>query len=47
MIPHLRSLDTREPEADMAFTAGSDLDTILGVAGDTTITGEKKHGAIA
>ena len=39
MIPHLRSLDTREPEADMAFTAGSDL--------DTTITGEKKHGAIA
>ena len=39
MNPQLPSVDTREHDADMAFTAGSDL--------DTTITGEKKHGAIA
>ncbi|MWV47847.1 3-hexulose-6-phosphate synthase [Rathayibacter sp. VKM Ac-2803] len=44
----LKTMDAGELEADMAFKAGADLVTVLGVAGDSTITGAvtaaKKHG---
>ncbi|KQQ21999.1 3-hexulose-6-phosphate synthase [Rathayibacter sp. Leaf299] len=44
----LKTMDAGELEADMAFTAGADLVTVLGVAGDSTIAGAiaagKKHG---
>lgn len=44
----LKTMDAGELEADMAFSAGADLVTVLGVAGDSTITGAvaaaKKHG---
>lgn len=44
----LKTMDAGELEADMAFAAGADLVTVLGVAGDSTITGAvaagKKHG---
>ena len=35
----LKTMDAGELEADTAFKAGADLVTILGVAGDSTITG--------
>ena len=41
-------MDAGELEADIAFKAGADLVTVLGVAGDSTIVGAvkaaKKHG---
>ncbi|MFG6402662.1 MULTISPECIES: 3-hexulose-6-phosphate synthase [unclassified Microbacterium] len=44
----LKTMDAGELEADVAFSAGADLVTVLGVAGDSTITGAikaaKKHG---
>ncbi|QHC71574.1 3-hexulose-6-phosphate synthase [Rathayibacter sp. VKM Ac-2801] len=44
----LKTMDAGELEADMAFSAGADLVTVLGVAGDSTITGAvtaaTKHG---
>jgi 3-hexulose-6-phosphate synthase len=44
----LKTMDAGELEADIAFTAGADLVTVLGVAGDSTIVGAvkaaKKHG---
>lgn len=44
----LKTMDAGELEADMAFTAGADLVTVLGSAGDSTIAGAvkaaKKHG---
>ncbi|NRD09365.1 3-hexulose-6-phosphate synthase [Rathayibacter agropyri] len=44
----LKTMDAGELEADLAFSAGADLVTVLGVAGDSTITGAvaaaKKHG---
>jgi 3-hexulose-6-phosphate synthase len=44
----LKTMDAGELEADMAFTAGADLVTVLGVAGDSTIAGAiaagRKHG---
>jgi 3-hexulose-6-phosphate synthase len=44
----LKTMDAGELEADMAFAAGADLVTVLGVAGDSTIAGAvaagKKHG---
>ncbi|MDY0913738.1 3-hexulose-6-phosphate synthase [Rathayibacter festucae] len=44
----LKTMDAGELEADMAFKAGADLVTVLGVAGDSTIAGAiaagKKHG---
>jgi len=44
----LKTMDAGELEADIAFTAGADLVTVLGVAGDSTIAGAvkaaKKHG---
>ena len=44
----LKTMDAGELEADIAFAAGADLVTVLGVAGDSTITGAvkaaKKHG---
>ena len=38
----LKTMDAGELEADIAFTAGADLVTILGVAGDSTIAGAVK-----
>ena len=38
----LKTMDAGELEADTAFTAGADLVTILGVAGDSTIIGAVK-----
>lgn len=35
----LKTMDAGELEADIAFTAGADLVTVLGVADDSTITG--------
>jgi len=35
----LKTMDAGELEADIAFTAGADLVTVLGVAGDSTISG--------
>lgn len=44
----LKTMDAGELEADIAFEAGADLVTVLGVAGDSTIVGAvkaaKKHG---
>lgn len=44
----LKTMDAGELEADIAFTAGADLVTVLGSAGDSTIAGAvkaaKKHG---
>lgn len=44
----LKTMDAGELEADMAFSAGADLVTVLGVAGDSTVSGAvtaaKKHG---
>ncbi|MBC7724042.1 MAG: orotidine 5'-phosphate decarboxylase [Burkholderiaceae bacterium] len=38
----LKTMDAGELEADIAFTAGADLVTVLGVAGDSTIAGAVK-----
>jgi 3-hexulose-6-phosphate synthase len=44
----LKTMDAGELEADIAFSAGADLVTVLGVAGDSTIIGAiaaaTKHG---
>lgn len=44
----LKTMDAGELEADIAFTAGADLVTVLGSAGNSTIVGAvkaaKKHG---
>ena len=44
----LKTMDAGELEADIAFSAGADLVTVLGVAGDSTIAGAvaaaSKHG---
>ncbi len=44
----LKTMDTGELEAEIAFAAGADLVTVLGSAGDSTIAGAvkaaKKHG---
>ncbi|MBL0885957.1 3-hexulose-6-phosphate synthase [Myceligenerans indicum] len=44
----LKTMDAGELEADIAFTAGADLVTVLGTAGDSTIAGAvtaaKRHG---
>ncbi|WP_105567387.1 3-hexulose-6-phosphate synthase [Microbacterium halophytorum] len=44
----LKTMDAGELEADIAFAAGADLVTVLGSAGDSTITGAvkaaEKHG---
>jgi 3-hexulose-6-phosphate synthase len=44
----LKTMDAGELEADIAFSAGADLVTVLGAAGDSTIVGAvkaaKKHG---
>lgn len=44
----LKTMDAGELEADIAFKAGADLVTVLGVAGDSTIAGAvkaaKQHG---
>ncbi|NQX11573.1 orotidine 5'-phosphate decarboxylase [Microbacteriaceae bacterium VKM Ac-2855] len=44
----LKTMDAGELEADIAFTAGADLVTVLGSAGDSTIVGAvkaaQKHG---
>lgn len=44
----MKTMDAGELEADMAFKAGADLMTVLGVAADSTIAGAvkaaKKHG---
>ena len=44
----LKNMDAGELEADIAFAAGADLVTVLGVAGDSTIAGAvtaaTKHG---
>lgn len=44
----LKTMDAGELEADIAFAAGADLVTVLGAAGDSTISGAvkaaKKHG---
>jgi 3-hexulose-6-phosphate synthase len=38
----LKTMDAGELEADIAFQAGADLVTVLGVAGDSTIVGAVK-----
>ena len=44
----LKTMDAGELEADIAFAAGADLVTVLGVAGDSTVVGAvaaaHKHG---
>ncbi|MCU1545372.1 MAG: hps [Homoserinimonas sp.] len=44
----LKTMDAGELEADIAFSAGADLVSVLGTAGDSTIVGAvaaaKKHG---
>lgn len=44
----LKTMDAGELEADIAFTAGADLVTVLGTAGDSTIVGAvqaaRRHG---
>jgi 3-hexulose-6-phosphate synthase len=40
----LKTMDAGELEADIAFKAGADLVTVLGVAGDSTIAGAIKAG---
>lgn len=48
VLADLKTMDAGELEADIAFTAGADLVTVLGSAGDSTIAGAvkaaKKHG---
>ncbi|SJM63746.1 D-arabino-3-hexulose 6-phosphate formaldehyde-lyase [Gulosibacter sp. 10] len=48
VLADLKTMDAGELEADIAFTAGAGLVTVLGVAGDSTISGAvaaaKKHG---
>ena len=41
----LKTMDAGELEADIAFSAGADLVTVLGVAGDSTIVGAVKAAA--
>ncbi|WP_104163676.1 3-hexulose-6-phosphate synthase [Cryobacterium sp. N22] len=41
----LKTMDAGELEADIAFTAGADLVTVLGTAGDSTIAGAVKAAA--
>lgn len=40
----LKTMDTGELEADLAFDAGADIMTVLGLAGDNTIIGAVKSG---
>jgi 3-hexulose-6-phosphate synthase len=40
----MKTMDAGELEADIAFKAGADIMTVLGVAGDSTITGAVKAG---
>lgn len=40
----LKTMDTGELEADLAFNAGADIMTVLGSAGDSTILGAIKSG---
>ncbi len=40
----LKTMDAGELEADLAFKAGADIVTVLGVAGDSTILGAVKAG---
>ena len=40
----LKTIDTGESEADLAFDAGADIMTVLGLAGDNTIVGAVKSG---
>src|ERR1700739_1868807 len=40
----LKTMDTGELEADLAFNAGADIMTVLGSAGDSTILGAVKSG---
>lgn len=40
----LKTMDTGELEADLAFNAGADIMTVLGSAGDSTIIGAVKAG---
>lgn len=48
VLADLKTMDAGELEADIAFTAGADLITVLGTAGDSTIAGAvkaaEKHG---
>lgn len=48
VLADLKTMDAGELEADIAFSAGADLVTVLGVAGDSTIAGAvaaaTKHG---
>jgi 3-hexulose-6-phosphate synthase len=48
VLADLKTMDAGELEADEAFKAGADLVTVLGVAGDSTISGAveaaRKHG---
>jgi len=48
VLADLKTMDAGELEADIAFTAGADLVTVLGSAGNSTIIGAvkaaKKHG---
>ena len=41
----LKTMDAGELEADIAFSAGADLVTVLGTAGDSTIAGAVKAAA--
>ena len=41
----LKTMDAGELEADIAFSAGADLVTVLGTAGDSTIVGAVKAAA--
>jgi 3-hexulose-6-phosphate synthase len=40
----MKTMDAGELEADLAFKAGADIMTVLGLAGDSTITGAVKAG---
>jgi 3-hexulose-6-phosphate synthase len=40
----LKTMDTGELEADLAFDAGADIMTVLGSAGGSTIVGAVKSG---
>lgn len=42
VLADLKTMDAGELEADIAFTAGADLVTVLGVAGDSTVSGAVK-----
>lgn len=39
VLADLKTMDAGELEAEIAFTAGADLVTVLGTAGDSTVTG--------